>query len=164
MFRDYYEILEIDPEATNEEIKKAYRNLALEVHPDCHQDNHDDRNVEMSLINEAYSVLSDRSERSSYDVEWRSYYRKKGLVRSIKNSGISKNGAESKDLTRPVHFEAATPSERESFWKSNRFLIIVLVILIIILMLTTAGKIRHTWHPWHATPAHDFPVQLAPPR
>ncbi|MGC9195392.1 MAG: DnaJ domain-containing protein [Syntrophobacteraceae bacterium] len=63
---DYYQILSISPEATQEEIKKAYRKLALETHPDR---NPGDSGAEerFKKINEAYVVLSDSEKRSQYD-------------------------------------------------------------------------------------------------
>ncbi|BBG65392.1 chaperone protein DnaJ [Hydrogenimonas sp.] len=63
---DYYEILEISRESSQEEIKKAYRKMALKYHPDR---NPDDKEAEerFKLVNEAYQVLSDESKRSIYD-------------------------------------------------------------------------------------------------
>lgn len=63
---DYYQILNISPEASGEEIKKAYRKLALETHPDR---NPGDLGAEerFKKINEAYGVLSDGEKRSQYD-------------------------------------------------------------------------------------------------
>ncbi|MDR3557622.1 MAG: DnaJ domain-containing protein [Syntrophobacteraceae bacterium] len=63
---DYYQILSISPEASPEEIKKAYRKLALETHPDR---NPGDAGAEerFKKINEAYGVLSDSDKRSQYD-------------------------------------------------------------------------------------------------
>lgn len=55
---DYYKTLSISPEASAEEIKKAYRKLALETHPDRNPG--DVRSEErFKKINEAYGVLSD---------------------------------------------------------------------------------------------------------
>ncbi len=63
---DYYEILEVDRNATLEEIKKAYRKLALKYHPDR---NPGDKEAEerFKLINEAYQILSDKEKRAMYD-------------------------------------------------------------------------------------------------
>ena len=73
---DYYEILEISRNVSGEEIKKAYRKMALKYHPDR---NPDDKNAEemFKKINEAYQVLSDQEKRQIYDT-----YGKKGLESS----------------------------------------------------------------------------------
>ena len=64
--RDYYEVLGVAKEATPDEIKKAYRKLALQYHPDR---NPGDKSAEEKFkeINEAYEVLSNEDERARYD-------------------------------------------------------------------------------------------------
>jgi molecular chaperone DnaJ len=65
MKKDYYEVLGVDRNASSDDIKKAYRKLALKYHPDK---NHDTKATEIFReINEAYSVLSDPDKRSQYD-------------------------------------------------------------------------------------------------
>ncbi|BCD60093.1 MULTISPECIES: molecular chaperone DnaJ [unclassified Nitratiruptor] len=63
---DYYELLEVDRNASFEEIKKAYRKLALKYHPDRNPDNKE-AEEKFKLINEAYQVLSDEEKRALYD-------------------------------------------------------------------------------------------------
>ena len=65
--QDYYEILNIAPDASAKEIKEAYRKRALEYHPDRHQANQD-ANQQMKEINEAYATLSDPIKRREYDI------------------------------------------------------------------------------------------------
>lgn len=63
--RDYYEVLGVGQSATAEELKKAYRRLARQYHPDVNsEDGADERFKE---INEAYEVLSNESSRAAYD-------------------------------------------------------------------------------------------------
>ncbi|CUT17529.1 MULTISPECIES: molecular chaperone DnaJ [Candidatus Ichthyocystis] len=64
--RDYYEVLDVPRNASEAEIKKAYRRLAMKYHPDR---NPDDKTVEERFkeLKEAYEVLSDSSKRAAYD-------------------------------------------------------------------------------------------------
>src|SRR6478735_4161194 len=65
-FIDYYKILEIDKNASDADIKKAYRKLARKYHPDL---NPNDANAKKKFqqINEANEVLSDSEKRKKYD-------------------------------------------------------------------------------------------------
>lgn len=64
--RDYYEVLEIGREASDTDIKKAYRKLAKQYHPDV---NPEDKSAEAKFkeVNEAYEVLSDPQKKARYD-------------------------------------------------------------------------------------------------
>jgi curved DNA-binding protein len=76
-FRDYYEILGISKEATADEIKRSYRALARQYHPDL---NPGDRAAEekFKLLSEAYDVLSDADKRVQYE-EYSRYWNQKGF-------------------------------------------------------------------------------------
>lgn len=65
--RDYYEILGVDKSASTDDIKKAYRKLAKQYHPDMNTDNKDEAAERFKEVSEAYSVLSDDQKRSQYD-------------------------------------------------------------------------------------------------
>ena len=65
---DYYKILGIKKDATDGEIKKAYRKLALKWHPDKNPNNREEAEEKFKKINEAYSVLSDKNKRRQYDM------------------------------------------------------------------------------------------------
>ncbi|MHC1786057.1 MAG: molecular chaperone DnaJ [Christensenellales bacterium] len=64
--RDYYEVLGVDKKASQEEIKKAYRKLAKESHPDLHP-NDKAADARFKELNEANEVLSDADKRARYD-------------------------------------------------------------------------------------------------
>lgn len=64
--RDYYEILGVQRSATKDEIKKAYRKLAVKYHPDKNPDNKEAED-KFKEATEAYSVLSEDDSRSKYD-------------------------------------------------------------------------------------------------
>lgn len=63
--RDYYEVLGVAKSATQSEIKKAYRKLAMKYHPDKNKDH--DAEDKFKEINEAYEILSDEQKRKQYD-------------------------------------------------------------------------------------------------
>ena len=63
--RDYYEVLNVSKDASKEDIKKAYRKLALKYHPD--RNKAPEAESQFKEISEAYAVLSDDEKRSQYD-------------------------------------------------------------------------------------------------
>jgi len=65
--RDYYEILGVSKSATADEIKKAYRRLAMKHHPDRNKDDSDDSEAKFKEAKEAYEVLKDADKRTTYD-------------------------------------------------------------------------------------------------
>ncbi|MBA3967588.1 MAG: J domain-containing protein, partial [Nitrospirales bacterium] len=68
--RDYYEILGVDRNASEEEIKKGFRKLARQHHPDLHADPNQKKTAEEKFkeAGEAYEVLSDSDRRKKYDM------------------------------------------------------------------------------------------------
>ena len=67
MNKNYYEILEVDKNASNEIIDKAYKILAKKYHPDLQDGINKEYEEKMKKINEAYAILSDESKRARYD-------------------------------------------------------------------------------------------------
>ncbi|MCF8005791.1 MAG: molecular chaperone DnaJ [Methylovulum sp.] len=64
---DFYKVLGIDRNASDAEIKKKYRSLAMKFHPDRNADNPEAAEVKFKQVKEAYEILSDPKKRSAYD-------------------------------------------------------------------------------------------------
>src|SRR5215831_3456755 len=67
MKRDYYELLGVERSASEEDLKKAYRKLAVKWHPDKNPDNRTQAEERFKEISEAYQILSDPTRRAQYD-------------------------------------------------------------------------------------------------
>ena len=99
--RDYYEVLGLAKNASDEEIKKAYRKLAMKHHPDRnHGDDNKKSEEQFKEGKEAYEMLSDPQKRAAYD-----QYGHAGVDPNLGGRG----GAEV-DLPRPSATSSATSS------------------------------------------------------
>ena len=101
---DYYEVLGVSRDANEEQIKKAYRKLAIKWHPDKNPNNKEQAEEMFKRISEAYDVLSNQEKRLVYDK-----YGKEGL-NGKRESLLSRrkqwrNGRVRKRIPRiPLHF------------------------------------------------------------
>jgi DnaJ family protein B protein 6 len=100
----YYDVLGVEKAATDQDIKKAYRRLALKWHPDKNPDNKDEAKKKFQEISEAYDVLSDKKKREVYDV-----YGKEGMHGGVhtgdEDFDFDPSGFDS------FHFQFRTPEE-----------------------------------------------------
>jgi DnaJ-class molecular chaperone len=67
ILKDYYQILNLSRDASAEDIKKAFRQLAMQYHPDRNPGSVKDSEAKFKEINEAYEVLGDEQRRWQYD-------------------------------------------------------------------------------------------------
>lgn len=88
--KDYYQILNISQDASAEDIKKAFRRLAMQYHPDRNPKNVREAGEKFKEINEAYEVLSDERRRWQYDrlASFSSYPRRTMPVEDIFNEDM----------------------------------------------------------------------------
>lgn len=89
--KDYYRILEVTPDASEEQIKKSYRKLVKKYHPDQHPDDQEAAR-HFRDISEAYNVLSDHQKRSEYD------------ARRMQPAGENPNNGSKKGTTKAYGF------------------------------------------------------------
>jgi molecular chaperone DnaJ len=64
---DFYKLLGVDKNASDAEIKKSYRSMAMKFHPDRNKDNQEEAEAKFKQIKEAYEILSDPKKRAAYD-------------------------------------------------------------------------------------------------
>jgi len=67
MTKDYYKTLEVNKDASDQEIKANYKRLAMKYHPDKNPNNRDEATQKFNEISEAYNVLKDPTKRKTYD-------------------------------------------------------------------------------------------------
>ena len=113
MTKDYYKILGVSSECTEQEIKSAYRKLARKWHPDV-AGNSDDVVNKFKEINEAYEVLSDKTKKAEYDTINRYYkYSSKKAEKSDKN--------ENSEYTTSPNFKNTGKQTKEECNKTSGF-------------------------------------------
>ena len=111
MAEDYYKLLGVEKNANMDEIKKAYRKLALKWHPDKNPTNKSQAEEKFKKISEAYAVLSDAEKRSQYDTygsadQFRQQYSQEDIFRNfdlndiLRGFGFNTGGSGGRTYTR----------------------------------------------------------------
>nr|CAH8868144.1 unnamed protein product [Trichobilharzia regenti] len=112
----YYEVLGIQKNASGDEIKKAYRRLALRWHPDKNPDKKEEAEKRFKRISEAYEVLSDPKKRGIYDK-----YGREGVLNGSSRGTEGFGGADPFFVFTPFQFHFRDPMDifREFFGGSG---------------------------------------------
>ena len=117
MTKDYYKILHISENSTQEEIKSAYRRLARKWHPDV-AGNSEDVIVNFKDINEAYETLSNEIKKADYD-KARRFYSYSGLGASANNGG--KNGEKKDTYQKEKKEENQKTTSKQTYHTKDSF-------------------------------------------
>lgn len=123
--KDYYELLEISRNASDEVIKNAYRALAKKYHPDTSAINSDLIEKKMRQINEAYEVLSNKEKRAIYDQELNE--RELALKQEIHIT---------KDEEKIKNFNNANKNEKVKKEKNKKLIIIFVITFVLVVILS----------------------------
>lgn len=99
MFKDYYEILGVTKEATEKDLKKSFRSLAMEFHPDSNDDPY--AHQKFLDINEAYQILGDQLKRRQYDNRYE----------FLKRSKVNGNSSAYYSATQAYNYRPSPPRE-----------------------------------------------------
>ena len=112
--RDFYDVLGVQKNATADELKKAYRRLAMKHHPDRNPDSKEAED-KFKEANEAYEVLSDADKRAAYD-----RYGHAGLDPNMGGGGAGAGGAGFGDIFGDVFGDIFGGGGRGGQQRSNR--------------------------------------------
>ncbi|KDP24444.1 hypothetical protein JCGZ_25008 [Jatropha curcas] len=113
---DYYKILQVDRSAKDDDLKKAYRKLAMKWHPDKNPKNKKEAEAKFKQISEAYDVLSDPQKRAIYD-----QYGEEGLKGQVPPPGAGGFGPEGGSTTFRFNPRSADDIFSEIFGFSSPF-------------------------------------------
>jgi len=123
---DYYSILGLQKSASKEDVKKAYKKLAKQWHPDKNPDNQEEATRKFKEVSEAYQILVDDSKRRAYDREGQGCFKPDTAQRNYsKNQNYNKRNDPAQDdlddlKTRFQNFSDLGAGSRRSRFRSNR--------------------------------------------
>lgn len=131
MFKDYYKILGIAPNATQEEIKKAYRTKSMRWHPDRNPGM--DTTAKMQDINEAYNILKDSATKARYDAEYAKFNKEPAY--DIKDEALKDDIKEARkaaeDYVREFYASLKKDSKKaaKGAWEEAKYYVIITLVM-----------------------------------
>lgn len=143
-FKDYYKILQVDINASQEVITLSYKSLAKKYHPDLNfNSNLNEANEKMKNINEAYNILNNVESRTKYNVIYDSYMKDTINNINIDSSNISNiNNAYNSYMSEEIKKEGIKKEKLKisSFFKLNKRNIVIASIIAILLIYGAAER------------------------
>ena len=124
MEKNYYDILEINENASPEIVEKAYKTLAKKYHPDLQEENlKQEYENKLELINEAYEVLSNEQKRIQYNLELKE---KRSLDNQNINSNTTRNNnyenqTNYQNYEQPIHKDINEEQRRNQIEKQRKY-------------------------------------------
>jgi curved DNA-binding protein CbpA len=145
-FKDYYKILQVDRNATQEVITMDYKSLAKKYHPDLNLNNLNEANEKMKDINEAYNILNNAESRTKYNLVYDSH-----MKNTINNSNIDSSNNNNNNSSNNTYNSYMTEKSREedtkkgnikisNLFKLNKRNIVIASIIAILFICVTAEK------------------------
>ncbi len=135
MTRDYYEVLGIDRSASLDEVKKQYKKLALEFHPDMNPSDAS-ASEKFKEINEAYQTLSDENKRAQYDAQYDSLF-----SRSDSGPNTNESTDDFNQTAEPRDPSGSNTDESRDGSNPFRFLRFLLLVPLLYLVAVIIGKV-----------------------
>ncbi len=121
---DYYKILKIENKATDAEIKKAFRKLAIIYHPDKNHGSAKSEEIFKIILN-AYEILSDKEKKMKYDIEFKEEFYSNEAQKSY-----SKSNYEYQNKQASKHQEYKKQNTEKYFINYNLMILFIIIILI----------------------------------
>ena len=114
---NYYDLLSVRPNASDDDIKKAYRMLVKKIHTDYHPNNRKAAEYQLKIVNEAYSCLKSKTNRVIYNQHLKQYQkqlrRTKGL-RANNDNKANRSPSMLVSMTRKILYLLKSSSNKSS--------------------------------------------------
>lgn len=88
---NYYDLLRVRPNASDDDVKRAYRSLVKKIHPDCHPENRKMAEHQLKIVNEAYNCLKTKPNRLAYNQHLKQYYKQLRHMKAIRAHNDNKS-------------------------------------------------------------------------
>lgn len=149
---DLYEILEVQPSASDEVIRMAYKGLVKKYHPDSYSGNKEDAEKKIKQINEAYEILSDKDKRTVYDERY--YQKKSDDIKSGDGSRVNNDVSVPRPTYKKRFLVTIIEGIAGALFGIGKFLAGIVILYVV------AGMITGNLHDWNAKAVYFSKVAI----